>query len=373
MAGMACLAGCGPTGTPTPSPDGPPPAPEGRVVSVFSWESYFEPEVCEKFEKETGIRIEWHYFQNLGEMNAQLRSHPDAFDVVILDDMSLGELIELQLLRPLPPDSVPNLRHIDPRYRDLPFDPGNRFSVPYMWGTTLLAHRKDRVENPEPSWSLLWNPDYRGKVSMINERQDAYSICLLLLGKDLNSSDPADLEAATEKMLEQVEAVHVSYGDLESLKEDMKGDRCWIAPLYSGDAALIATEDENIGFFIPKEGAPLWLDSFAVPKDAQRLPEALAFIDFMSRPEVAARNANHLSYATANRSALPLLSAELRENPTVFPPEEVLARCGFIHKATRERENQTNVGMKRIFDAIHRLQGSGEESGQPGNTEGGVP
>ena len=374
LSGLISLTGCGPSGNPAPVPDANPPrAPSAKVVSVYSWESYFDPEVCSLFEKETGITIEWHYFQNLGEMNAQLRSQPDAFDVVVLDDMSLGELIELQLLRPLPASSIPNLSHIDSRYLDLPFDPGNRFSVPYMWGTTLLAYRKDHLENPEQSWSLLWNPDYRGKVSMINERQDAYSICLMFLGKDLNSNDPGDLEAATDKLLEQVRAVHVNYGDLESLKEEMKSGKCWIAPLYSGDAALIASEDENIGFFIPKEGAPLWLDSFAVPKDSPRVPEAVAFIDFMSRPEIAARNANHLSYATANRSALPLLSAELRDNPSVFPPAEVLARCGFIRKATLQRDRLTNQGMKRIFDALHGFQPQNDNPDTPTATGGTEP
>lgn len=374
LAGLVGLAGCARSDTDEAGSEKKPlPVPSAKVVSVYSWESYFDPEVCAAFEKETGIKIEWHYFQNLGEMNAQLRSLPDAFDVVILDDMSLGELIELQLLRPLPPSSIPNLTHIDTRYLDLPFDPGNGYSVPYMWGTTLLAYRKDHVENPELSWGLLWNPDYRGKVSMINERQDAFSICLMFLGKDINSSSPEDLAAATDKLVEQVESVHVTYGDLESLKEDMKNGTCWIAPLYSGDAAIIASEDEDIGFFIPREGAPLWLDSFAVPKDSQRLPEAIAFIDFMSRPEMAARNANHLSYATANRSALPLLTAELRENPSVFPPEEVLARCGFIQKATHQRDIHTNQGMKRIFDALHRLEGEGKSTGDGTSTRGDQP
>lgn len=372
-ASLFALAGCGREEKPSSTPPVGPESSESKVVSLYSWEDYFAPEVCERFEKETGIKIVWHYFQNLGEMNAMLRSRPEAFDVVILDDMSLGELIELQLLRPIPPASVPNLSHIDGRYLDLPFDKGNKFSVPYMWGTTLLAYRKDKVQAPVPSWGLLWNPGFRGRVSMINERQDTYSICLLSLGKDLNSDNPADLEAATTRLLEQVTTVDVSYSDLESLKAKLSSGECWISPLYSGDAALIASENENIGFFIPKEGAPLWLDSFAVPKEARNLPQAIAFMDFMSRPEVAAENANHLSYATTNRSAMPRLSAELREDPTVFPPEDVLARCGFISKASQQRDLITNRGMKRIFDALHEREAGKAKSAADKPQEGGEP
>lgn len=344
-----------------------------RTVSVYSWEDYFSPAVCEQFEKETGIRIEWHYFMNLGQMNGMLRSQPEAYDVIVLDDMSLGELIELQLLRPLQKEQLPNLSHIDPRYLDLAFDPGNRYSVPYMWGTTLLAYRKDRIANPEQSWELLWKTGLDGRIHMINERQDAYSIVLLSMGKDLNSSDPADLEAATERLLKQAREVGVAYTDLESLKEKLISGDCLAAPLYSGDAALIASENENIGFFIPREGAPLWLDSFAIPRESRNVEEAMAFMDYMSRPEVAAANANHLSYATANRSALPLLSPELRNDPSVFPPEDVLSRCGFIRKANQERDTITNRGMKRIFDLIHKRDASQPAQPEAAATGGSAP
>lgn len=327
--------------------------------------------MIERFEKETGIGIRWNYFQNLAQMNGMLRSQPDAYDVVVLDDMSLGELIELQLLRPLPQGGIENFGHIDKRYLDLPFDPGNRYSVPYMWGTTLLAYRKDHISNPQMSWELLWQAELSGHIHMINERQDAYSICLLSMGKDLNSSLPEDLEGATEKLLRQAREVGVVYSDLESLKEKLISGECWAAPLYSGDAALIASENENIGFFIPKEGAPLWLDSFAVPKESRNIDEAIAFMDFMSRPDVAAENANHLAYATANRAALPLLNPELRDDPSVFPPEDVLARCGFIRKATQQRDIITNRGMKRIFDLIHKRDGAAPAVSEP-PTAGGA-
>jgi spermidine/putrescine-binding protein len=331
------------------SPDGAPPR-----VCVLTWPDYFSDRACEDFTRETGVRIEWRHFENLGEMNALLRSQRDAFDVVVLDDMSLAEHIELKLLRPIDRASIPNFRHIDPRYRDASFDPGNAFSVPYMWGTTLVAYRKDQIADPGKSWRLLWDPALAGKVLMLNEKQDVYAAALHTLGLPPSSDDAGDLERATGLLLEQVDRAGANYADLETIKTKLQAGECWAAMMYSGDAALIASEDPQIGTFIPVEGAPLWLDSFAIPKEAPRTANAHRFIDFMTRPEIAAENANFLAYATANRAAIPMLDPDLRGDETVFPPPEVLARCQFIPKANEKRDALTNQGMKRLFDRIQQ-------------------
>ena len=318
-------------------------------VRILTWADYFSPEVCEEFTRKTGISIEWRYYENLAEMNALLRSEPDAFDVVVLDDMSLSELIETHHLKDIHQPSIPNLKNIDARWMDKPFDKGNRFSVPYMWGTTLVAYRKDKIPNPDQSWNLLWDEKLKGRILMLNEKSDLYAVTLLSLGLQFKDENEQNLLRCTAKLLDQVEKTDARYTDIYEAKDKLVAGDCWAFLAYSGDAAVLVSENPDVGYFIPREGAPLWLDSFAIPKNTPNSGAAHAFIDFMSKPEMAAGNANFLSYATANRAATEFLKPELLSDPAIYPPEEILSRCAFIPIGSFN-DTVTNRGMKEIFD-----------------------
>ena len=337
-----------------------------KTVRILTWRDYFSPEICEQFSKESGLQIEWRYYENLGEMNALLRSEPDGFDVMVVDDMSLTELIETKLLAKIDKNLLPEWKNIDERYTDKYFDPGNAYSVPYMWGTTLVAYRKDKVQNPEESWNLLWDERLKGKILMLNEKSDIYAITLQLLGIGFGAATPENLEKCTAKLLEQVEKVEVDYTDIITAKEKVLTGEYWAFLAYSGDAAILKEENPDIAYFIPREGAPLWLDSFAIPREARNVRGAHAFINFMSRPDIAAENANFLSYATANKAALSMVNEELLQDRAIYPAPEVLSKCDFIPRGSFN-DYITNQGMKLIFDALHRRQA---EEGAPTPAQG---
>ena len=345
---VALLGGCGekkPVASPLPA------APVPSRVSVLSWKDYFSPEVCQQFTKDTGIEIDWRYFENLEEMNALLRSEAGAFDIVVLDDMSLAELQQLQILHPLDLARVPNLPNIDPRWLDLPFDRKNQYSVPFMWGTTLVAYRKDKIPEPQKSWGLLWDEKLRGRVVMLTEKSDVYAVTLLSLGLRFTDNTDDNLRRCTEKLKQQAETVDARYTDIYAAKDALLAGDCWAFLAYSGDAAGLVEKDENVDYFIPKEGAPLWLDSFAMPREAPHPEAGYRFINYMTEAKAAAGNANFLSYATANRAARPFLNPDLLANPEINPPEEVLSRCAFIPTGSFD-DAVTNRGMKEILDFI---------------------
>ncbi len=351
------------------SKQNPPPAPaseesasadigEGeKSVTIFTWEEYFDPEAIEAFEQETGIAIEFVYYENIADMKAQIEAAPDAFDVVVSDGASIAEMRELRLLSEIDADLIPNIGNLDDKYLDLPSDPGNKFSLPYMWGTTLIAYRSDKLPEPELSWNLLWDPALKGKIVMLEERDDLYALTLLSLGYDLNSEKPSEVAEATERLVAQAVDLDVRYDDIIDARELIQDDdaACWAFVAYSGDAAIIAEEDEKgrIDYFIPEEGAPLWVDSFCVPREAGNKTAAHAFIDYMTRADVAADNSNYLWYATANAAAVEFLNEDLKADAIIYPPAEVLEKCEFITEFSPEKNRATNKGMKLVFDQLN--------------------
>ncbi len=331
-----------------------------KSVTIFTWEEYFAPEAIEAFVEETGISVDFVYYENVADMKAQIEAAPDAFDVVVSDGASIAEMRELRLLSEINAELIPNVKNLDDKYLDLPSDPGNKFSLPYMWGTTLIAYRSDKLPDPKMSWNLLWDPALKGKIVMLEERDDLYALTLLSLGYDLNSDNATEVAAATDRLVAQAVDLDVRYDDIIDARELIQDDdaTCWAFVAYSGDAALIAEEDEQgrIDYFIPEEGAPLWVDSFCVPREARSKAAAHAFIDYMARAQVAADNSNYLWYATANAAAVEFLNEDLKADSIIYPPAEVLKKCDFITEFSPEKNRATNKGMKLVFEQLTKSE-----------------
>lgn len=330
--------------------------PSPTPLVILTWDEYFSQEVVTEFEKETGRSVEFVTFENLDEMEALLRSRPSDFDLVVVDGGTLADLIELQLVQPVDRAKIPNFKNLDSKFLGTKFDPENRFSVPYMWGTTLIVYRSDKIDAPKPSWSSLWDEQYRGKTLMLDDKFDVYAASLLAEGFDINSQNATELNRATERLLGQVESLDVRFVDIFKIRESLLSGDCWIGMTYSSDAAVLAEEEKNIAYFIPDEGAPLWIDSFAIPKDSKNSDLAHDFLDFISRGEVAAANSNGLWCASVNRAARPLISEEVLADPTIYLDEEVLARCQFDTQTTPERQLLVNQGLKKIFDRVREKE-----------------
>jgi spermidine/putrescine transport system substrate-binding protein len=326
---------------------------------LFSWEEYFAPEAIAEFEKESGIAVDYQTFGEVEEIEARLKSRPESVDVVVVDSFNLNKLRKLRLLHSLDKSLLPNFKNIAAEYQNLGSDPNNEFSVPYMWGTTLLAYRKDKIPDPGESWELLWSDRYRGKVMMLDDSFDPLATAMLMQGKRPDTVSEADYKAAAEKLIEQIHAVQVQYGSDSEVKERLKSGEVWAAMCYSGDAAMVAGEVAAVDYFIPREGAPKWLDSFAVARDSKAVVAAHAFINHMMKPEMAARNSNVVRYATPNMPAEAMLDDELRKDPRIYPPADVLKRCMFLPQLDAARESLVNRSWHAVKRAYSEAQASG--------------
>jgi spermidine/putrescine transport system substrate-binding protein len=326
-----------------------------KSVKVLTYDEYFCEDVIHAFEEESGVKVEFITFANLDEMEALLRSRPVEFDLVVTDGGTLADLIELQLIQPINLSKLPNFPNLDSRFLDLAFDRGNKYSVPYMWGTTLIAYRSDKIENPEKSWRALWNKDYRGRVLMVDDGFDTYAAALLAAGHDLNSADETHIASATEMLVGQVDELDARFVDIFEIRDQLLSGECWISMTYSSDAAVLTDEEENISYFIPEEGAPLWLDSFVIPRESRNIESAYQFLDYLCRAEVGAANSNELWCASANSAARPFLSDEILEDDTLYLSDEVLARCQFDKKSSPARHLLLNQGLKRVFDRVREV------------------
>lgn len=323
-----------------------------KVLTILTWEDYFSPAVIEGFEKEFGVEVRFESFDNLDEMEALLRSRPSDFDLVLTSGIKIPDLVSLQLIQPLKKESLPHFGNMDERFLDLAGDPKNQFSVPYMWGPTLIAYRSDKIKDPARSWNSLWDARYQGRVLMLEETFDAYSAALLALGHDPNSQDPAHLESATQLLIKQVESVKARFVDINEIRDSLLSGECWITMTYSSDAAVLAEKEENISYFIPQEGTALWLDSFVIPRESTNPGNAHLFLDYFCRPEVAAANSNELWCASANREVRPLIKEEILEDPTIYLSDEVLTKCHVEAQSSPERQQTINQGFKRLFDLV---------------------
>ena len=282
--------------------------PNNVSVKLLSWSEYFDPQVIEQFTKETGFDVEYITYEDPDEVEARLASEPGKFDVVIADDLSINRLSELRLIQPIDDKLLQNLSNISDEYVGKKFDPANDYSLPYMWGTTLVAYRSDKIEQPEKTWKSLWNKKYKDRVMLIDDRVEGLGISMLSNGLPINSSIPEHIESASAQIVDGVEKIGLRVGSDADVRAGLLSGDVWIASCYSGDAAMIALENENIQFFIPDEGAPLWMDNFSIASDSTNVSGAHQFVDYMLRKDSAAKNANFTWYGTTNSGALSLIA-----------------------------------------------------------------
>ena len=313
-----------------------------KVVNVYNWSDYVDPTVLEDFTKATGIKVVYDTYDNNEIVETKLLAGKSGYDIVVPSGPFLQRLIEQKVFLPIDRAKVPEIKNAWPEIekRLQAFDPGNKFAVNYMWGTTGLGYNvakiKQRLGNtPIDSWDIVLKPENLAKlkdcgVMMLDAPEDIFPGVLRALGLDPDSKKAADYQKAADALMKvrgNVRKFHSS----EYINALANGDICFVVG-YSGDilqAKKRAEEAKNgieIAYAIPKEGALMWFDSMAVPADAPNKDNALAFINFMMKPEIAARNSNFVSYASGNLAAKALIKPEIANNPGIYPTADVMGR-----------------------------------------------
>lgn len=302
------------------------PAPE-RVLNVYIWSNYIAPETVRKFEERHRVHVNLDVYDTNEALLAKIQAGNTAYDVICPSNYPIQILRAQDLLLPLDHSALPNLRHLDPALLDRPYDPGNRHSVPYVWGTCGIGYNRKRT-GPVDSWAALWDPRFKGRVLMLDDARETLGAALKRGGRSLNATDEGLLRAAQRLLLLQKPIVKLyDSGNFDAAL--LSGD-VWLAQGWSGQFAKVRDEDPDLEYVVPKEGGSLFVDSLAIPKGAPHLELAHAFIDFTMEPEIAAEICRTMQYSTPNLAAVPLLPASIRENPAIFPPADVLQRVELI-------------------------------------------
>lgn len=302
---------------------------DSNTLYVLNWGDYIDEALLTQFEEETGIQVNYTTMATNEEMMVKLEEADCIYDVCFTSDYIIERLIQKDLLHELNKDNIPNLQYIDERFLDLDFDPENKYSVPYMWGTVGILYNTTMVQEPVTSWDILWDETYADQILMYDSIRDTIGVALMKLGYSINTRNEADIQAAEEALIAQKPIVQAYLGD--PIKDRLISGGAAMGIVYSGDAMWCMYENPDLAYAVPETGSNLWFDNIIIPKTSDNTEAAEAFINFLCDPEVAAQNAEYIGYSTPNAAALEILGEEYINDPTYNPPQELLDKCEIFH------------------------------------------
>lgn len=310
-------------------------------VHIYNWYDYIAPDATKNFQQEMDIEPVYDVFDNSDVMQSKIMAGRSGYDVVFASGDLLPNLIKAGVIKELDRTQLPNLPHLDPEIlaKLQSNDPGNRYAAPYMWGTTGIGYDADKVkailgtEAPVDSWDLIFKEENIGKLSqcgvaVLDAPNEIIPIALHYLGLPYNSQNPEDYRKA-EALLLKVRP-HIRYFDSSKFISDLANGNVCVAVGWSGGvldakaSSELAANGRKVVYSIPREGAPVWVESMVLLNDAPNPKQGLQFINYMLRPEVIAQSSNYLSYPNANKDARVLVAEKIRNNPDVYPPKEVM-------------------------------------------------
>jgi len=302
---------------------------ESGQVIVYNWGEYIDPDTITMFEEETGIKVVYDEFETNEIMYPKVETGASEYDVICPSDYMISKMIENDLLSELNFDNMPNVKaNIGEQYweQSKGFDPENKYSVPYCWGTVGILYNKTMVDEPVDSWSILWDEKYADSILMQDSVRDAFAVALKDLGYSLNSTNIKELTEAKDLLVTQKPLVQAYVVD--QVRDKMIGNEAAIGVIYSGEAIYTKRENPDLEYVVPKEGSNVWIDSWCIPKDAQHVENAEKFLNFLCRPDIALKNFEYITYSTPNDAARELIEDDdIRNSEIAFPDEETLARC----------------------------------------------
>ncbi|MBK8972788.1 MAG: extracellular solute-binding protein [Hahellaceae bacterium] len=295
---------------------------EGKVV-VYNWSEYIPDGVLKQFTEETGIKVEYSTYESNEVMYAKLQLQKGkGYDIIVPSTYYIAKMSQEGLLKPIDRKQLTHFKNLNNSLLNKPYDPGNQYSVPYLWGSTGIAYNADVI--PEGSitrWADLWDPKWKGQLLLTDDVREVFHMALKINGHSANSSDPKEIGQAYEKLKTLMPNVLVFNSDAPR-EPYMAGD-VNLGMIWNGEAVMAQQEMPNIRYVYPEEGTIFWVDSFAIPSGSENTAEAHKFIDFMLRPEIAKQCSQEVGYATPNRAGMKLLDEKTRNNKTIFPDSSV--------------------------------------------------
>ena len=295
-------------------------------INFFNYGENIDEETVKEFEKQYGIKVNIETFDDMENMYQKVKNEGVKYDVILVSDALMPRMIKENLIQELNKDNIPNISQMDEEYLNLEIDQGNKYSVPYMFGTVGLIYNKDVVKENVDSWDILWNEKYKDKVFMFDTYRDTIGVALKKLGYSLNSTDPKQIEEAKELLIQQRKTVDPIYG-VDNGTTMIPAGESDINMIWSGEGLNLQEENPNLVYIVPKEGANFWIDSLCIPSNAKNVEGAEKFINFVSDKESALRIADEIGYTTPNKEARLEQPESVRNNPNAYMPKEIMDRC----------------------------------------------
>lgn len=292
----------------------------GEVI-VYNWGEYIDPEVITLFEEETGIHVIYDEFETNEAMYPKVEAGAAQYDIICPSDYMIDKMIQNDLLAELNFDHIPNaLTYIGETYYEQSkhFDPENKYSIPYCWGTVGILYNKTLVSEPVTGWDILWDEKYTDEILMQDSVRDAFMVALKRKGYSLNTTDVAALEEVTADLINQKPIVQAYV--IDQVRDKMIGNEAAIGVIFSGEAIYTQYENPDLEYVIPKEGTNVWIDSWVMLKNAPNKENAEKFLNFICRPDIALKNFEYITYSTPNIGAQELIEDEaVKNSPIAFP------------------------------------------------------
>lgn len=298
-------------------------ASDNKSLYFYNWSEYIPTEVLESFTKETGIKVIYSTYESNESMYAKLKTHPEGYDLVVPSAYYVKKMADEGMLQKIDKAKIPNFAGLDSNNLNKPFDPKNDFSVPYIWGATGIGVNTELANAAEvKSWGDLWNPKYKGQLMMMDDAREFFHIGLRKLGFSGNTQDPEQIKAAYEELKKIMPNVLVFNSDFPA-NPYMAGEVS-MGMLWNGSAYIARQEDAPVDIVWPEDGAIFWMDSLSIPAKSKNVEAAHKMIDFLLRPENAAKLALQIGYPTPVKAAYPLLPKSFKDDPSIYPPQNVM-------------------------------------------------
>lgn len=295
------------------------------TIIVYNWGDYIDPELITQFEEETGYKVIYETFDSNEAMLTKIKQGGTNYDIAIPSEYTINKMVKENLLEKLDYSKIKGMEHIDPRFLHQSFDPENTYSIPYFWGTLgIVYNTKVYPEGYLKEWRDLWKPELKDSILFIDGAREMMGIALQTLGYSLNEKDETIVKEAGKYLKTLMPNAKAIIAD--EMKTYMIQGEANIAVTFSGEAAKMLNENEDLAYVVPSEGTNLWFDNIVIPKTVGNKEGAYAFINFMLRPEIAAKNAQYVGYATPNKDALALLPEEVTSDESFYPNEEAMEK-----------------------------------------------
>jgi spermidine/putrescine ABC superfamily ATP binding cassette transporter, binding protein len=330
-----------------------------NVVNVYNAGEYIDPEVPKMFEKETGIKVVYDTFETNEEMYPVIEAGGVVYDAVCPSDYMIEKMLQNHLLQEVDFSKVPNIKEIGADYMKMceQFDPGNRYVVPYTTGTVGILYNKrmfDKLGVPYPTkWADLWNPKLKGEILMQDSVRDAFMVALKKEGHSMNTVSDKDLDEALQDLIRQKPLVQAYVVD--QVRDKMIGEEAACGVIYSGEILYVQGElegtDVEVDYAIPEEGTNVWFDGWVIPKNAKHKENAEKWMNFLCRPDIAAKNFEYITYPTPNIGALKLLDKKYTENKALFPDMKELLKKSEVYTYLGEKNEAKYNNRWKILKA----------------------